>query len=201
MRCTPRCTRKAQCGRGGAFGHYVTIQGRAPLAQLDRASGYEPGGRRFESCRARHPPPLALRFRRAMARWREVLLPRRSAKGAKAGRARQPSLSPTFSELPPPLRLRRIRHALAKAERLAGHPSAPKFTRLPRTKAGRARHSLCSTQMHSRLKLATYLQIGSVLQSLQSAGCVPLNSTTNLLRSLVGSRDRSECGPRPPDFV
>src|SRR5262249_1920657 len=27
----------------------------APLAQLDRASGYEPGGRRFESCRARQP--------------------------------------------------------------------------------------------------------------------------------------------------
>ncbi len=27
---------------------------RAPLAQLDRASGYEPGGRKFESCRARH---------------------------------------------------------------------------------------------------------------------------------------------------
>jgi beta-N-acetylhexosaminidase len=27
----------------------------APLAQLDRASGYEPGGRKFESCRARHP--------------------------------------------------------------------------------------------------------------------------------------------------
>ena len=26
----------------------------APLAQLDRASGYEPGGRRFDSCRARH---------------------------------------------------------------------------------------------------------------------------------------------------
>jgi hypothetical protein len=26
----------------------------APLAQLDRASGYEPGGRRFKSCRARH---------------------------------------------------------------------------------------------------------------------------------------------------
>ena len=26
---------------------------KAPLAQLDRASGYEPGGRRFESCRAR----------------------------------------------------------------------------------------------------------------------------------------------------
>src|SRR5215831_8075180 len=25
-----------------------------PIAQLDRASGYEPGGRRFESCWARH---------------------------------------------------------------------------------------------------------------------------------------------------
>ena len=30
----------------------------APLAQLDRASGYEPGGRMFESCRA-HQPSLA----------------------------------------------------------------------------------------------------------------------------------------------
>src|SRR5687767_2124645 len=30
----------------------------APLAQLDRASGYEPGGRRFESCRARQSPPV-----------------------------------------------------------------------------------------------------------------------------------------------
>src|SRR5687768_10183862 len=27
---------------------------QAPLAQLDRASGYEPGGRTFESCRAHH---------------------------------------------------------------------------------------------------------------------------------------------------
>jgi hypothetical protein len=27
----------------------------APLAQLDRASGYEPEGREFESLRARHP--------------------------------------------------------------------------------------------------------------------------------------------------
>ena len=30
----------------------------APLAQLDRASGYEPGGRRFESCRAHHLFPF-----------------------------------------------------------------------------------------------------------------------------------------------
>ena len=35
----------------------------APLAQLDRASGYEPGGRRFESCRARQ---TALRFVRVL---------------------------------------------------------------------------------------------------------------------------------------
>ena len=28
------------------------VSPQAPLAQLDRASGYEPGGRRFESCRA-----------------------------------------------------------------------------------------------------------------------------------------------------
>jgi hypothetical protein len=27
---------------------------RAPVAQLDRAPGYEPGGREFESLRARH---------------------------------------------------------------------------------------------------------------------------------------------------
>ena len=27
---------------------------RAPVAQLDRVPGYEPGGRGFESCRARH---------------------------------------------------------------------------------------------------------------------------------------------------
>ena len=30
----------------------------APLAQLDRASGYEPEGREFESLRARHFPLL-----------------------------------------------------------------------------------------------------------------------------------------------
>ena len=27
---------------------------KAPVAQLDRVPGYEPGGRTFESCRARH---------------------------------------------------------------------------------------------------------------------------------------------------
>ena len=39
----------------------------APLAQLDRASGYEPEGREFESLRARHQflldPPLCVGFR------------------------------------------------------------------------------------------------------------------------------------------
>ncbi len=29
----------------------------APVAQLDRASGYEPEGRMFESCRAHHKNP------------------------------------------------------------------------------------------------------------------------------------------------
>ena len=37
---------------GREFGRWYCPN--APLAQLDRASGYEPGGRRFESCRARH---------------------------------------------------------------------------------------------------------------------------------------------------
>jgi hypothetical protein len=32
----------------------VSISSYAPLAQLDRASGYEPEGREFESLRARH---------------------------------------------------------------------------------------------------------------------------------------------------
>ena len=32
----------------------------APLAQLDRASGYEPEGREFESLRAHHSSVLAL---------------------------------------------------------------------------------------------------------------------------------------------
>jgi hypothetical protein len=33
---------------------------RAPVAQLDRASGYEPEGREFESPRARHSSVFAL---------------------------------------------------------------------------------------------------------------------------------------------
>ncbi len=32
----------------------VDTKNRALLAQLDRVPGYEPGGRRFESSRARH---------------------------------------------------------------------------------------------------------------------------------------------------
>ena len=30
------------------------LQGHAPIAQLDRVPGFEPGGREFESLRARH---------------------------------------------------------------------------------------------------------------------------------------------------
>ena len=43
---------------GWAFGRCRGRQVRrsAPIAQLDRASGYEPGGRTFESCWAHHLP-------------------------------------------------------------------------------------------------------------------------------------------------
>jgi hypothetical protein len=37
------------------------LASHAPLAQLDRASGYEPEGREFESLRARHFPPVFTR--------------------------------------------------------------------------------------------------------------------------------------------
>jgi hypothetical protein len=37
----------------------------APVAQLDRASGYEPEGREFESPRAHHTNPLSLRHLRS----------------------------------------------------------------------------------------------------------------------------------------
>ena len=38
----------------GVFSCYKHASFGAPVAQLDRVPGYEPGGRRFESCRARH---------------------------------------------------------------------------------------------------------------------------------------------------
>ena len=34
--------------------HQDNTQPHAPVAQLDRVPGYEPGGREFESLRARH---------------------------------------------------------------------------------------------------------------------------------------------------
>jgi hypothetical protein len=37
----------------------------APVAQLDRASGYEPEGRTFESCRAHHKHQIVRRVRRS----------------------------------------------------------------------------------------------------------------------------------------
>jgi hypothetical protein len=39
---------------------------RAPVAQLDRASGYEPEGREFDSLRARHSNKINLFFARAL---------------------------------------------------------------------------------------------------------------------------------------
>src|SRR6188472_188156 len=66
---------------------------RAPVAQLDRATGFEPVGRRFESCRAHHPPALAVDH---MASYggieRECLCPA-EARSAKEGRAHQPALT------------------------------------------------------------------------------------------------------------
>ena len=52
---------------------------RAPVAQLDRAPDFESVGRRFESCRARHPPGGRVRPGRAQAR-RAALAPRERAR-------------------------------------------------------------------------------------------------------------------------
>ncbi len=41
-------------GSGSVCYYFFFAFSRAPLAQLDRASGYEPEGREFESLRARH---------------------------------------------------------------------------------------------------------------------------------------------------
>ena len=49
---TGRCWRRSILLRQGCQSH--TINRVAPVAQLDRVSGFEPEGCRFESCRARH---------------------------------------------------------------------------------------------------------------------------------------------------
>src|SRR6266699_5347704 len=49
-------------GGGGQRKPVLRFVYRAPLAQLDRASGYEPEGREFESLMARHFLPRALRI-------------------------------------------------------------------------------------------------------------------------------------------
>ncbi len=48
-----RAATPASLNRGSAL-CYHTSATRAPVAQLDRVTDYESGGRRFESCRARH---------------------------------------------------------------------------------------------------------------------------------------------------
>src|SRR5262249_53267138 len=45
------------------YNFYIEVSLGAPLAQLDRASGYEPEGREFESLRARHFHPGPARVR------------------------------------------------------------------------------------------------------------------------------------------
>ena len=47
------CFAPTKAGAGKLFAIIFWLLG-APLAQLDRASGYEPEGREFESLRARH---------------------------------------------------------------------------------------------------------------------------------------------------
>ena len=43
--------------RSGNIRALVLLAACAPVAQLDRAPGYEPGGREFESLRAHHNIP------------------------------------------------------------------------------------------------------------------------------------------------
>ena len=50
------CLRRA---KSVVIGSRPSILSRAPVAQLDRVPGYEPGGREFESLRARHLFPTA----------------------------------------------------------------------------------------------------------------------------------------------
>ena len=47
---------------------YHTRCNRAPVAQLDRVTDYESGGRRFESCRARQVPASSWFLRRLLTR-------------------------------------------------------------------------------------------------------------------------------------
>ena len=51
---------RATCNRAVFVGtrraEWVHYAAAAPVAQLDRASGFEPEGREFESLRARHLP-------------------------------------------------------------------------------------------------------------------------------------------------
>ena len=50
------CAHFTTIGRARAVGRFlVQSAAAAPVAQLDRASGFEPEGREFESLRARHP--------------------------------------------------------------------------------------------------------------------------------------------------
>src|SRR3954471_1264007 len=51
MACSPSALTSVD---GSVYTQSFVRPSRAPLAQLDRASGYEPGGRRFESCKAHH---------------------------------------------------------------------------------------------------------------------------------------------------
>ena len=53
------CRQRSIGERGERPATLVVEASHAPVAQLDRASASGAEGHRFESCRARHPPPLA----------------------------------------------------------------------------------------------------------------------------------------------
>jgi hypothetical protein len=55
---------RGSCEKGRGFATVKESTTQAPVAQLDRASGYEPEGRLFESARAHHLSQQFCRFRR-----------------------------------------------------------------------------------------------------------------------------------------
>ena len=104
---------------------------RAPLAQLDRASGYEPGGRRFESCRARDQPSVGRHALLSVGKRRDSLrssraVPSPAGRATLSYRGLRPAEPPTRSLAGAPrspLRSRGSLAALVRAEKELPIPS------------------------------------------------------------------------------
>ena len=135
----------------------------APLAQLDRASGYEPGGRRFESCKAHHL---------ACASW--FPLP-------SSATPRSRSRSPRAGSSP----ARRTTRTPARALRLAVFSHAASRSRSPRAGSSPARR----TSSHARAGFPCRLQPrrGSRGPSTALPPCRerPCRATTTNVQSLM----------------